>query len=60
MVYFTIKNKDKDYVLAITNFLKSFYVNNDIIYNYSDLNITQSGEWYISIERSGDINAYNI
>lgn len=60
MVYFSIKNKDKDYVVAVTDFLKSFYRSKDIIFEDSDLNITPAGEWYITIARSGDINAYNI
>ena len=60
MVYFAIKNKDLDYVLQTINNLKSFYNSRNIKYEDIGPNKTKNGEWYITIARDGDINAYNI
>lgn len=60
MVYFSIKNKDLDYVIKTAEELKKFYTSRNIKFSGSDIEKTIDGEWYISIAREGNINVFNI
>lgn len=60
MVYFSIKNKDLNYIVNISEKLKNFYTNQNIKFSSSEIEQSHDGQWYITIAREGDINAFNI
>lgn len=60
MVYFSIKNKDLNYVVKTFEDLKIVYRRLNIWFSGSEIERASDGEWYISIVREGNINAFNI
>jgi hypothetical protein len=60
MVYFSIKNKDINYLIKVSEYLRNFYDKKNIKFTMSEIESSPDGDWYITVSREGNINAYNL